>query len=447
MKKNFNNPNFFATVARHNLERFHSECITWAFNSSEKMLIKFIKKFESIDDTIKISEAKAYCEIKNIDILIHYKIGNFDHFIHIENKIKANEHTITLKSQKLAYNYKHIPRHTQLSQTEFYYVRDKSDVENKFTNGEKIKWKYLFLVPAILGDKQLNTWTNEYINEINPWYTLPYWEIINCMPKDIENNTFNDYKTYLRQQFTKFESNTKYQVELDNRNLSTKTINECLDVNINTTILEKYQIKLHFGELKEKLKEYVKNLTVLNQKKLEKKPEVEFDVKFLTDTGNNGGFLLEIFTKAELKSPNPNIFRKSKKPIEFRIGFQFEQNQPDKGKFKFYLADVIYEKGLIKESGKDLYHAAIKGENGNNGILKTIFGDETLSQCKKDRYGQLKFNRSTTKSFCSYLIDDFSFNNMEELELKFRKEIDQLVQSFTKYYFEELLERKMGSRN
>lgn len=445
MNKNSINSNFFASVARHNLERFHSECIAWAFNSSEKMLTKFIRKIGSIDDTIEIRKPIAYSEISYIDILIHYKTGDYDHFIHIENKIKANEHTIASKRQKLANEHKLIPDNTKLSQTEFYYVRDKSDIENKFTNGEKVEWKYIFLVPAIAVDKQLNTWTNEYIIENNPWLTIPYWEIIDCMPKDIENNIFNDYKTYLKEQFVKAKSNSKYQVELIGNNLSTSIINECLNEEIDTTVLETYQIKLLFGELKEHLDKHVQNVTIVNQKQQKKKSKVKFDTKFLTDTGNNGGFLFEVFTKGELKNPSPAIFTRSNKPIEFRIGFQFEQNKPGKGKFKFYFADVLYEKGLIKKSGKDLYHSAIKGANGDSGILQTIFGDKTLSQCKKDRYGEINFNKSTSKSFCSYLIDNFSFNNMDDLELKFKKEIDQLIQSFTKCCFEELLEKKMGT--
>ncbi len=35
---------FFGCVAKHNLERFHSECIVWAFNNSTEMLKRFIKK-------------------------------------------------------------------------------------------------------------------------------------------------------------------------------------------------------------------------------------------------------------------------------------------------------------------------------------------------------------------------------------------------------------------
>ena len=48
------NMNFFESVAHHNLERFHSECISWAFNSSEKMLLNFLENAANHDNILDI---------------------------------------------------------------------------------------------------------------------------------------------------------------------------------------------------------------------------------------------------------------------------------------------------------------------------------------------------------------------------------------------------------
>lgn len=45
-------------VAKHNLERFHSECIVWAFNNSKKMLHSFIKKTAQNPD-LNIKDAQG----------------------------------------------------------------------------------------------------------------------------------------------------------------------------------------------------------------------------------------------------------------------------------------------------------------------------------------------------------------------------------------------------
>lgn len=161
--------------------------------------------------------------------------------------------------------------------------------------------------------------------------------------------------------------------------------------------------------------------------------------------GNNGGFLLEVFTTASLQNPNPKIFN-SKKPIDFRIGFQFEQNKTDKGKFKLYFADVVYKTGLIKETGKEEYHNAVGGTKDSIGILRTIFGEETLDKCR-DKNNKLKFNKSTSKSFCSYLKNNFSFTNKTDLESIFKSEIKTLVNSLSQHNFKDLLNDKLKNNN
>ena len=432
--------NFFESVAKHNLERFHSECITWAFNSTPEMLRNFIKL---VDDSVvsgDIEKPVVYCERYNIDILVSYRVGTQQHFIHIENKIKANEHTIKVKDpKKLSKKFKWITKEekvTKLSQTEYYFVRDKTEIEKELCNGESAKWsevtkpkplwQYLYLLPAIDNGQPKNSWNTDLIEE-KPWKTISYWHIIESMPKDSPNIIFADYRKYLVSQFLgKLEKNhsNPYQVEIKSENISTVAINECL--NPDTTILKEYGLRLHFEAVVEELKKVVY-------------PNVLFEVRFLTETGNNGGYLLEVFTKARLESPNPTIFGKPE-PIEFRIGFQFEQNKTGKGKFKYYFADVEYKAGVIKKSGKEKYHEAV---GGTEGILNTIFGEETLEKCRKGN-NKLRFNKSTSKSFCSYLIDEFSFTDREDLQDTFKAEIKTLVDSLVKNNFKEILDQKFN---
>jgi len=425
-----NKPSFFESVAHHNLERFHSECISWAFNSSEKMLHDFIKKVAKPDYILDITDAEVHCERHNTDILVSYKMGDSHHFIHIENKIKANEHFIAVNPEKVEKKYSGITKNTKLSQTQFYLIRNKAEIEKEFNAGEKVKWQYLFLVPAVSDEKQKNIW-DDTREEKNLWKTISYWHIVTSMPVSTGNKIFDDYRDYLKGQFLGENQRTPYQVIIRDESISTDQINKSLGRN---TILKKYGLRLHFEAVADELRNFVRN----------EYPNEPFEVRFLTDTGNNGGFLLEVFTTASLQNPNPNVFT-SKKPIDFRIGFQFEQNKIDKGKFKFYFADVVYKTGLIKKTGKEEYHNAVGGTNDSKGILRTIFEEEKIGKCR-DKNNKLKFNKSTSKSFCSYSYN-FSFRNKTELESIFKTEIKILVNSLKLHNFKDLLKDKLKNNN
>ena len=437
-----NNPReliFFEEVAKHNLERFHSECITWAFNKSEKMLVDFIEEVSSnkvVRENIK--DAKAYCKIQSVDILLSYKLGSQHYFIHIENKIKANEHFIKVDSDKVdACFKKEIPK--KLSQTEYYYVRDKGKIEKELIAGEEAKWEYLFLVPAVCDDTKKNSWNTKIPKaKENPWKTISYWNVIKSMP-DFEQDTddpgiviFRAYKKYLVSQFLDKGNKDSIQVEIKEDGISTSRINEVLESKNFNTILNAYALRLHFEEVVKHLRDYVKTLTQ------------GFEVRFITDTGNNGGYLLEAFTTAKLENPNTKIFN-SIKPIDFRIGFQFEQNQIDKGRFKYYFADVEYKTGLIKTKGKGDYHKALDGKKG---ILQTIFGEKALKKkCQTKKDDSLKFNGSSSKSFCNYSNNNFIFQDKNELEKIFELELKSLDDILSQNSFKAKLEDKFTQIN
>lgn len=433
--------NFFEQVAKHNLERFHSECIVWAFNYSSIMLHNFIKSVAKDIGDKEIVDAKAYCEIQSIDILLSYKLSSQQYFIHIENKIKATEHFVKVYPDKLQEKFKKkIDKNIEMSQTEFYYLRDKEKIVKNLVPIGEPEWQYIYLVPAICDEKKQNTWNQ--IDIENPWKTISYWDVIKCMPdvgevnkyeKNETNNViFIAYKNYLENHFIIKGNNSDYQVVIKNDGISTRSLNNALDLNSNSTFLEKYSLRLHFKSIKEELEVFQESL------------KREYQVNFLTDTGNNGGFLLEVFTIANLNKHSSNIFTR-KGPIDFRIGFQFEQNEKDKGRFKLYFADKDYNRGLIAKKGKKAYHDALHNSD-NEGILQKIFSKELLVKKKyhRNKDGNIKFNRSTSKSFCSYSVNDFKFNDKNDLERIFKDELKALDDVLSYKYFETLLNEKFN---
>ncbi len=441
--------NFFEQVAKHNLERFHSECIVWAMNYSSVMLNNFIRSVAKDLGDQEIVDAKAYCEKHSIDILLSYKLGSQHYFIHIENKVKANEHYVKVNPDKLQGSFKEkIDKNIVMSQTQYYYLKDKTTIVNNLVSDREPKWQYIYLVPAICDKKQQNIWNNEFTKIKNPWETISYFSIINCMPDDNELNKsknsitgniiFNAYKNYLKTNFSVKGNNTVYQVKIKNDGISTRSINNALDPNINSTLLEKYSLRLHFKSIKEQLEEFQKSL------------KRGYQVKFLTDTGNNGGFLLEVFTTAILNNHSSNIFTR-KGSIAFRIGFQFEQNKNDKGRFKLFFADKEYNHGLIAKEDKKSYHNALHNINSNNidhnkGILQKIFPKELLVKKKyqTNKDGNIKFNGSTSKSFCSYSVNGFTFNDRNHFEKIFKDELKALDDVLSNNYFETLLNEKFN---
>ena len=446
---------FFGCVAKHNLERFHSECIVWAFNNSKEMLERFIKKTTQNPD-LNIEDPQAFSETSDIDILIYYKSEGNNYLIHVENKVKANEgkkkitkklladldlsKDLTIAKFKETCNLKR----DYLSQTEYYYLRDKSKITDRITEvlslKNKIKtteysWSYVYLVPALemTTDNSRNTWCESF-DKPNPWINLSYADIFNCMPDVPDNIIFSEYKAHLEPDniiFSEYKAHLEkefisshkciitikdHKVDIKNDTLSSQNLNLVLDEEEETTILDASGMQIHFLKLKD-------SLTKFCDDEIDKK--YKFEVEFLTETGNNGGYLIQAYSVIKLENPNPYIFEKTN-PIDFRIGFQFEQNKKYKGKFKFYFADLLYKpKLIINEKTRNkppaktqhpTYNAAVKK------ILINVFSQNHLDEkdCKKS------FNGSKSLSFCSFL-SDYEFKNSNEIEQKFKDEILHLI--------------------
>lgn len=467
-----NKIDFFGCVAKHNLERFHSECIVWAFNNSKEMLERFIKRVHPTNSNLNIVAAHAFSETSDIDILIYYKTDGKDFLIHVENKVKAHEgkknitesilnkldleKKSTIETFKKIYNLKR----NYLSQTEYYYLRNKTKIERGFSkkiNNEADThyiWSYVYLSPALkdTSDNSLNTWSELSFHKPNPWLNLSYTDIINCMADNIIDKTqepnkliFKEYKKYLKKEFSEpseriidINEDNEYKIKevtdvnkhrieriievtegdehrvvITNDTLSSKNINLVLDEDVETTILDSSGMQIHFLNLKDSLAKFCDD---------EIDEKYKFEVEFITETGNNGGYLIQVYSVIKLENPNPGIFEKTN-PIDFRIGFQFEQNEKYKGKFKFYFADLLYEPKFIKDNVKHKKYNAKVEE-----ILEAVFdkGHLIKQNCKTKKDKNLKFNGSTSKSFCSFL-SDYEFKNSNEIEQKFKDEIHHLI--------------------
>lgn len=82
---------FFTSVAKHDLERFHSECLAWLFNSDteHKYAVEFIKKFDNNSGDIQFLKART--EVQQLDLVLYYTSDGKNKAIIIENKVKASE--------------------------------------------------------------------------------------------------------------------------------------------------------------------------------------------------------------------------------------------------------------------------------------------------------------------------------------------------------------------
>jgi len=443
--------NFFKSVSAYNKERFHSECITWVFNEKEEHLKIFIKKNADCNGS-EIKYCRAYSEISQIDILIVYKLHNQDNykFICIENKVKSEEHFIdSKKSEKCLENlnkeieldkekYKEVGgKNVKLSQTEFYFLRlnqkdnikkifekihsphldtfeslhdflktDKNYYEKYYTLKDNSNWHFLFLKPGILKiDNEPiegNTWRVKKMK--NPWKNIEYKSLFQPKdPKHIKNDNtiLKEYIEYLESEFNPSnEENTKF---------SSDNIKKALSGELN-----EFEISI--------LKDYFRNLeSDFKESNKIKKEADEIKTAFITDTGNNGGFLFEAYfvkkTPDEIKKCAED---KCQNKFEYyKLGIQYENSR-----FKLFFAANDYDNVKINESKKG------EEEKGYQDLVKKEL--KRYTDCIKylfdNNLEQKKFNKNTSKTFCSFTSsnNDKSFSNYYEFKNIFSKSLEHI---------------------
>ena len=187
--------NFFESVDKYNLERFHSECLAWVFSNYHDCTKEFICKVKNIANRKKynIEIIKVLSEVDNIDIKIEYKINNKVESIIIENKIKSTEHFIKDKSQTEYYYDNHKDGNTIFVYlTKYILKRDEVIKIHKISAKDLDSIRFDF--------KKQNIWRK---TEINPWITISYEDLSKIFEKNRpitlsnSNVIFNEYIDYI----------------------------------------------------------------------------------------------------------------------------------------------------------------------------------------------------------------------------------------------------------
>ncbi|WP_298948009.1 hypothetical protein [uncultured Polaribacter sp.] len=426
------NKTFIETVSNFNRELFHSKAITWLLNKYPEFQSALL---ESILGKTKFKEAifvQAIAEIKQIDILVIYKIKNELNFIHIENKIKASE------------SFKKKDKHTQnsnkktLSQTEYYFTRlssvsfinslsdalldSKSDKSKNYIDkinidlGDIKRWKFTFLKPSHILKKKLphlNSWREDVIESHklkNPWITMSYENLVVDNLQYIKNPSASakEYILFLTEKFT-----------LGNQGLNTSTYlnhsNVQKAVKNSFKIIEISALQEWFLLLEHELSQDKRFQKVRPGFNLKNTDPLDFETNFVTDTGNNGGFLIQ----ASFLIPNfPFPKAKTAKQKTARIGLQYEHNT-NSAKMKFYFAAYDYNNVNISKSSNF--------RKDYNEKVEVFLSDKNFQNLKSSLCWDNKFNGSRGKSFCSRTVNIEKYGNYDELKKYFVKNLSNLT--------------------
>ena len=428
---------FFTSVAKHDLERFHSECLAWLFNSDtehkHKYAVEFIKKIEhkyalefnkKIDNHSEdIQFLNAFTEVQQLDLVLYYKSDGKNKAIIIENKVKASEGrkklATGLRSGKpdkewvyINDNYKkHVDvknEYFDFSQTEYDHLRpniflgnDKVDTSKSVSSEEesvnkvlavsKSECKWVFLIPAKVDlniiknfkvdGYEANDW-NKVLFGRNPWLTYSYCQLHHDLIELIENSGGVEPNEILRKAYfehidIKFN---KYEKDLNNQ-------------------FYKYSPST-FGAF-----EYFRVLAQVlrnSDEKGNKKNKIFIDIIPRPGSSNNGEPILDLILFEDKEIDKSLIIFKGKKPKDFNyfnIGIQVQGL-----KVKLFIASKYYDNVSVNESDEYLQE-----------FNKLV----PFSEIEKiSKLGPLKLSKQRGKTFLNYnfsLTKENSFSEMHDL--------------------------------
>lgn len=429
---------FIEFIAKSNLETFHSKAITWLLNKYPDFQKGFLNSILDKDEAQEAIYVKSIAEITQIDILVIYKLKNQYRFVQVENKIKASE------SLKKHDKYTKETDQQLLSQTEYYFLRlgnkdfckkisQTLNLETEINNlnlvSNRTNWKFIYLKPShVLKNKlpNLNSWRSN-IFETNPWITKTYEELIinNLLHIKAAPESVQEYLSFLNQEFVSENNNLHHPDFLNYGNVKIATIKETLHLTKthaknNQKILNVKEVSvLHewFHFLNADLNKQGSNI---NKLKLPGKQEanLEFESAFVTESGNNGGFLMEAyFLIPGFSFP----FAESDKHKVARLGLQYEHNQND-AKFKLFFAAKEYDSIKIPKNKRKEY---------NNSIEKFL-SNENFKELHNSINLDPKFNESKGKSFCSRSCPMPEYTNYNELKFIIIRNLEILAKDITR---------------
>jgi len=385
---------FFTSVAKHDLERFHSECLAWLFNTKPSPNIYAVEFIKLVLNNLEVSVVFTHVEteVNQLDLVLFYLLEGEEEYraIIIENKVKATEGTKKIatglirgtkvdkewNSIKEEYKLKCDVESFEFSQTEYYFLRSFDavfDFEKSVNSSthhvakENCKWIYLIpakVLPAFLVDCQLNfdydfkkfnNWRDEFGD--NPWDTYSYIELSQKFLPVSNNAIINDpdkilaraYVEFIDFKFSEFEDHLKGQF--------------------------KSYAPTNFGAY-----EYFRVLKASLEKKGIKNDIIK-ELNTWPGSSNNGEPILDIIIKNDIIiQESSKIYLKGNKEEIFNIGLQLQGH-----KLKIFIAAKDYENISIstkdsKEKYEEFFSNRIKKSLLNNLLDQFQFGQFTLSK-------------------------------------------------------------------
>jgi len=425
--------NFFETVANQNLERFHSETISWLFNTFQDAAIEFILKIHPAKNIIKdeIQFIKSEAEKEQIDIKLQYKIGETEHYIFIENKLKATEHEISRDklSKYLKKNLKATEFSAEvkasvealpaaLSQTEYYYFRETS-------KHPRDRCHFIYLIPNRVNENeilitnmkpeieangfdfmQLNQWNIKTMIK-NPWVTITYAELAYLIKSGDLYKTSSEQNKIIATGYINYILGENFSEFIDLANFN------------NNKFGQFNYFKLLLALVKSKLED--KNILYSVTKNEKENPLYEY----INAGSSNGGMPLFAFYKKIETNKNFTYFSNLKDELidtpTINIGIQVQGDN-----FKYYVSadHHNYDQTKVKKIIKNTYGDFVKK------VLTKI-----TEEFKAD-FNDLKndgFNPNKNKTFYSrsYKIAGFIETKGETRNIfKIAEEISEKVNAF-----------------
>lgn len=432
--KNSNSTSFFESVAHHNLERFHSETIAWIFrafpNSAKEFILKIHGgKIEKNDILI----IKSVAEVDQIDIKLEYSIGKDVYTIFIENKLKASEHDISseklfkeldklkikdnlsdfLSLDEKASIYLSEEKFPLLSQTEYYYLREKLRFlcsKEKINQEEKLenfkRYHFVYLKPSIIKKEDLDTLSER----IDYNYSINIIDFFDFEKSNQWNKKLgvNPWITFTHKAFTKFIINSD-SIKTENEDVENFTIANSYLNYIQENLLDEVNLedfnKNPFGEF-----EYFKLLFALVKAKLKDRnnyPNSEI-FEYIDAGSANGGAPLFAFYKKIQTDENFTFFKDKKnniikKPV-INLGIQLQGEN-----FKYYISADDYDSISISIGQQKGYGAFVQEKL------------ENITSFVEKEGVKFRFNSNSTKTFYSrsYKIQGFVEPNKDLYNEKF----------------------------
>jgi hypothetical protein len=399
--------NFFESVDKYNLERFHSECLTWVFNNYKECTRQFICKVKNIANRKKcnIEIINVLSEVDNIDIKIEYKINNKVESIIIENKIKTTEHFIDNQSQtEYYYNKKNDDNTIFVYLTKYVLKRDEIIKQHKLSEKDLNSINYDF-------EKQ-NIWRNDD----NPWITISYEDLHKIfknnrpLSKGNSDAIFNEYVDYI--------SNWKCKASdyLYFKSSKSKNATETSGSNF-------LYYTLLFHLLLAKLKK--SSYKILDYYSIDDEIDdySSFFYYFKSASANSPDPLFAFFKRIKIDKVSRKYFEilnnKKCKKIDFmNVGIQM---QGDTIKYYTSIDDKDYD--YVTTTDRDKYMEYSK---------KTFFKEDILKKIS-NKFSITKSNNCKTKTFFS---KSYHFEDFDKKDIKFNVEsIHGVVENFFRIRF------------